>query len=114
MFLQQTHHVCEAVWLRQILFDLEQAQNEPTIIYRDNNSAIAITENPIFHSQTKHIKLRYHFIRNLVLQKEEIRLDYIGTNEQVADILTKSVSSNNFAYFRDQLRITNYEGMLKI
>ena len=105
-YVSATEASCEAVWLRRILADLEQVQNDPTIIYCDNKSAIAMTENPVFHSQTKHIKLRYHFIRDLV-QEEEIRLDYIGTNEQVADMLTKSVSSNKFAYFRDQMRITN-------
>ncbi|XP_057246814.1 secreted RxLR effector protein 161-like [Beta vulgaris subsp. vulgaris] len=65
-YVAATSAACEAVWLRRILDDLQQTSEEPTTIYCDNMSAIAMTKNPVFHSRTKHIEIRHHFIRELV------------------------------------------------
>lgn len=97
---------CEAIWLRRILHNVEQVEKGPTTIFYDNISTIAMTKNPIFHSRTKHIELRHHFIRDLV-QDGEVFLKFINTNEQVADIFTKSVSTEKFTKFKGNLGITN-------
>ena len=60
------------------------------MIYCDNQSCINLTENPVFHDRSKHIEIMYHFIRDCV-QKGVVKLEYIPTDEQVADILTKSL-----------------------
>ena len=67
-------------------------------------SAIALSKNPVFHAKSKHIELRHHFIRDLV-NKEEIILKYVGTNEQAADFLTKAVTIEKFRKFKNQLQI---------
>ena len=67
-----------------------------------------MTKNPAFHSRTKHIELRHHYIRDLV-GDEEIVLDYCNTNEQLADILTKTLSKEKFCYFIQLLDICNFE-----
>ena len=67
-----------------------------------------MTKNPTFHSRTKHIELRHHFIRDLVA-KEEIALKYCSTEEQLADILTKALSKEKFCYFRGLLGVCNFE-----
>jgi len=67
-----------------------------------------MTKNPAFHSRTKHIDIRFHFIRDLVA-KEEITLKYCSTQEQLADILTKSLSKEKFFYFRAFLGVCNFE-----
>jgi len=59
-------------------------------IYCDNKSTISMAKNPAFHGRTKHIDIRFHFIRELV-EKEEIILKFCNTNEQVADIFTKAL-----------------------
>jgi len=58
-------------------------------------SAIAMTKNPNFHSRTKYIELRHHFIRDMV-SKREIRLEFITTSDQLADFLTKAVTAEKF------------------
>ena len=56
----------EAVWLRRLLADLQALPVEPTVIMEDNQSAIAIARNPILHARTKHIDIRYHYVREAV------------------------------------------------
>ena len=55
---------CEALWLRKLLVDLFDRELRPTVIYCDNQSCIQLSENPIFHNRSKHIEIRYHFIRD--------------------------------------------------
>jgi hypothetical protein len=55
-------------------------------------------ENPMFHDNSKHIEIRYHYIHDMV-QRGDINLQYVGTNEQVADVLTKPLSRVNFDHF---------------
>jgi hypothetical protein len=90
--------ICEAIWLRKLLtglFDLEMAA---TVILCDNQSCIKMTENPLFHDKSKHIEIRYHYIRDMV-QRGVVKLQYVGTDEQVADVLTKPLSRVKFEYF---------------
>jgi hypothetical protein len=56
----------------------------------DNKSALALAKNPVFHERSKHINIRYHFIRGY-LEDGSIRASFINTSEQLADILTKSL-----------------------
>ncbi|URE07325.1 Retrotransposon protein [Musa troglodytarum] len=70
--------------------NLHQEQKEATEIFCDNKATIAMTKNPTFHGRTKHIEIRYHFIRDFVASGA-IAMKYYGTDEQVADILTKSL-----------------------
>ena len=60
------------------------------MIFRDNSSAIGLSKNSVFHKRTKHIDTRFHYIRELV-SNGEIILQHCRTQEQVADILTKSL-----------------------
>jgi hypothetical protein len=57
---------CEALWLRKMLVGLFGVQLRPTVIYCDNQSCIKLSENPVFHDRSKHIEIRYHFIRDYV------------------------------------------------
>jgi hypothetical protein len=56
----------EAVWLRKLLSDLFSAELEPTIIHCDNQSCIKLSENLVFHDRSKHIEMRYHYVRDMV------------------------------------------------
>jgi hypothetical protein len=58
----------------------------------------------VFHDESKHIEIRYHLIRDM-MQRGAIKLQYVGTNEQVADVLTKPLSRVKFEHFRDKLGI---------
>ena len=58
--------ICEAVWLRKLLFDLFDLQLDATCIYCDNHSCVMLSENPMFHDKSKHIEIKYHYIRDMV------------------------------------------------
>jgi hypothetical protein len=63
-----------------------------------------MTENPVFQDRSKHIEICYHYIRDMV-QRGALKLQYISTDEQVTDVLTKPLSRVKFEYFRDKLGI---------
>ena len=92
----------EAVWVRKLLSDLFGGKLESTIIYCVNQSCIKLSENSVFHDSPKHIEMKYHFIRDLV-QRGTLKLQYIRTYQQIADTLTKPLTTMKFVYFRDKL-----------
>ena len=89
-YIAAAHATKEVVWLRRLLTELSLDLSPPTILHVDNQSAIAIARNPEFHDRTKHIEVRHHFLRHKV-EAEEICLEYISTEDQVADVLTKGL-----------------------
>ena len=76
------------VWLKRLLEELIVPLPAPIDVYCDSQSALHIARNPIFHERTKHIEVDCHFVRNL-LQEGLIFLHHIGSNDQLAEILTK-------------------------
>lgn len=70
----------------------------------DNQSAIKLIKNPEFHKRGKHIDVRYHFIREK-FENNHFDLNYISTNEIIADIFTKAVPKERFQYLRSLLNV---------
>ncbi|KAK6146449.1 hypothetical protein DH2020_020318 [Rehmannia glutinosa] len=91
----------QVLWMRQQLRDYDVEEKEIPIIC-DNTSAIAITQNLVLHSRTKHIDVRYHFIRDQV-EKKDITLEYISTDKQLADIFTKPLCESRFEDLKHEL-----------
>jgi hypothetical protein len=83
--------------MKQTLTDIQVEYDEPIPIYCDNTSAISISKNPVMHSKTKHIPIKYHFLREQVAEKN-IRVEYVGTKEQVVDIFTKPLPREAFEH----------------
>jgi hypothetical protein len=100
-YMASSQASCEALWLRKLLVGLFGVQLRPTMIYYDNQSCIKVSKNPFFHNKCKNIEIQYHFIRDYV-QRGAVELQYISTDEQVADILTKSLGKGKFVFFREQ------------
>eukprot|EP00794_Sanderia_malayensis_P003564 gene3564-biopygen3051 len=94
----------EAVWLRSLLADLSFVQDKPSIIFEDNQGTIALSKNPKYHSRTKHIDVKYHFVRDKC-ESEEIVLTYCSTNDMIADMLTKALPRTLFERFRTYLNM---------
>ena len=86
---------CQAMWLKNILKELNFANEDPVTVYVDNNSAILLAKNPVSHSRSKHINIRYHFIRDKVKGKV-VKLVHCGTEEWLADIFTKPLKPERF------------------
>jgi hypothetical protein len=93
---------CEAIWFRKLLVGLFDQEMSLTVIHCDNQSCIKLSENPVFHDRLKHIEIRYHFIRDWV-QRGAVQLQYISTDDQVADILTKALPRGKHVFFRDKM-----------
>jgi hypothetical protein len=92
----------ECVWMRQLLSDLGFSQDFPTTIYEDNRATICFSEAPTNHSRTKHIDVRHHYLRQLVTDST-IRLKYIKSQDNVADILTKNTETKLFIKLKNLL-----------
>ncbi|PRQ19236.1 putative RNA-directed DNA polymerase [Rosa chinensis] len=89
------HGVCEMLWLRHLLRDLGFKQKKVMPIYYDNKAAIEIAHNPIQHDRTKHVEVDRHFIKEK-LDGQIISFPFVPTKEQLANILTKAISSKTF------------------
>ena len=89
---------CESIWLRKLMSGLFNLDLDTTVILCDNQSCIKMTENLVFHDKSKHIEIQYFYIRDMI-QKGAIELQYVSTDEQVADVLTKPLSRVKFEYF---------------
>ena len=74
------------------------------VILCDNTSAINISKTLVMHSETKHIPIKYHFLREKMTEKV-VKLEYIGAKEQIADSFTKPLPRESFSYLRKKLRI---------
>lgn len=94
--------VREALWLKSLLKSLRINLNEPIKIFEDNQGCISIANNPSCHKRSKHIDIKYHFSREQI-ENKLIKILYISTDKQIADILTKPLAKPRFVDLRSQL-----------
>jgi hypothetical protein len=95
---------CEAIWMRKILVGLFVSHLDTIVIYCDNQSCIKLSINPLLHDRSKHIDIRYHHLRDCV-QRKIMLLQYIPTEDQDVDILTKALTRRKFEYHRDRIGV---------
>ncbi len=102
-YMGETQATKEAVWLRELMKGLT-AQKEPaaTVIFADNQGAIALAKNPQFHARTKHIDIQHHYVREAV-EEGKVELQFTPTERQVADGLTKPLPRPAFEKFHKAL-----------
>ncbi|KAH9782217.1 hypothetical protein KPL71_008805 [Citrus sinensis] len=103
-FVAATAAVNQALWLRKILIDLNLEQEESTEILVDNQAAIAISQNLVFHGKTKHFNIKLFFLRE-VQKNGVVSLVYCKTEDQVADVFTKPLPVSKFEFFRTKLGV---------
>jgi hypothetical protein len=80
--------VCQGICLARLLAELKDGETESVVLKVDNKSAISLAKNPVFHDRSKHIELKYHFIRDCV-ETKKIELEFVVTEHQLADMFTK-------------------------
>lgn len=91
----------EAAWLQKLLSDLNISP-QPIVMMEDNQGAIALAKNPVAHSRTKHIDIRFHYIRE-AQENGLIQIRYCPTEEMLADLLTKPLPRSAFERLRYSL-----------
>ena len=94
----------EVLWMRQLLNEFDYQNFETVIIQVDNQSVIALIDNSMHHDRIKHIELRYHFIKEKIIE-ELIKLVFVSTKNQAIDELTKSFANETFIKFIKKLKL---------
>ena len=98
-------HCCaQLLWMRQTLTDYDYKLSKVPLLC-DNESAIRMADNPVEHSRTKHIDIRYHFLRDNQQRWGDIEIAYVNTKNQLADIFTKPLDEKTFSKLRNELNI---------
>lgn len=96
----------QCIWLRRILEQLGEEQKEGTEIFYDNRSTIQLSKNHVFYGRSKHIGVKFHFLMDLV-NEGTVKLKFCCSEEQVADIMTKSLKLEQFEKLCDMLGMTD-------
>ena len=97
---------CEVTWLLYLLRDLHIPHEGPVLLYCDNQAAIHIAANPIFHKRSKHIEADCHIVGNSVLDGT-IKMFYVSSKNQLADIFTKAIGVDQFSKLLARLGVIN-------
>ncbi|KAM1580053.1 hypothetical protein ACFX1Z_041414 [Malus domestica] len=98
----------EITWICKVFKDLGFHLPHVPSLWCDNLSAISLASNPVFHARTKHIELDYHYIRELVLANL-LKVQYVCSQDQLADIHTKSLSKSRFLYLQSKLSLGPFD-----
>jgi hypothetical protein len=95
---------CEAVWLARLLAELVGEATLAPKLKVDNKSAIALMKNPVHHDRSKHIDVKFHFIQECC-DRKLIDVEFVGTEQQLGDILTKALGRIRFQELRHKIGI---------
>ncbi|RVW51356.1 Retrovirus-related Pol polyprotein from transposon TNT 1-94 [Vitis vinifera] len=104
-FVAAASCACQGVWMRRVLEKLGHSQGKCTTVLCDNNSTIKLSKNPVMHGRSKHIDVRFHFLRDLT-REGVVELKHCGTQEQVADIMTKPLKLDVFLKLHELLGVS--------
>lgn len=105
-FRAMAHGLCEGMWLQRLLSEIKAPMLKPMELFCDNQAAISIAKNPVYHDRTKHVEIDRHFIKEK-LEDGVIKLSYIPTGSQVADVFTKALSRASFDVLCSKLGTSN-------
>ncbi|XP_073041799.1 uncharacterized protein [Primulina eburnea] len=94
-FRSLAHRICEVLWIKKLLLELKISESVPMKMHCDNKAAVSIAHNPVLHDRTKHVEIDKHFIKEKI-DNSVIFVDYVPTNEQVADLITKGIHKRQF------------------
>jgi hypothetical protein len=108
-YIAQTHAAKEALWLRTFWAEMQNAEPTTMKLNCDNQGAIALSKDNKFHARTKHIDIRYHFIREAV-EDSKLAVAYIPTEDNPADIFTKALPKAKFKQFVELLGLRVIRG----
>jgi hypothetical protein len=102
-YIAADHYCVQLLWMRQTLRDYGYKLSKVPLLC-DNESAIRMADNPVEHGHTKHIDIRYHFLRDHQ-QRGDIKIVYVNTKNQLVDIFTKPLDEKTFSKLRNEVNI---------
>ena len=97
---------CEFIWIHQLLCEVGINNSLPMKLWCDNQAALHIASNPVFHERTKHIEIDCHFVREKI-QQNLISTSHVRTGEQLADIFTKPLNGPRIDYICGKMGMIN-------
>ena len=103
-FIATASCACQAIWLRRVLEKLGQKQEEAVTVFCDSSSTIKLSKNPIMHGRTKHIDVRFHFLREL-RKDGSVELVHCSSEDQLANVMTKPLKLEQFLKLRKYLGV---------
>jgi hypothetical protein len=83
--------VQEVVWLKRVLNEMDLDYGQPVPLLIDNQSAIRLAKNPMYHKRSKHIEIKWHWLREKVAEQHVVELVYVRSMDNTADIFTKAL-----------------------
>lgn len=92
-YISLSEAVKEGLYLQSLLTEIGFERYAPIHIYADSQSAIFLAQDPVFHGRSKHIDIKYHFIRGVLRDNKDITLSHVPTEGMLADVLTKALPS---------------------
>jgi L-alanine-DL-glutamate epimerase-like enolase superfamily enzyme len=109
-YIAATTAACQGVWLARLLAEFKGEKIRAYTLKMDSQSAIQLSKNPVFHDRSKHIDIRYHYIREGV-EHNRVKLEYSA--EELADILTKALGRDHFSELRSKIGVTDLQFVRK-
>lgn len=101
-YISATTAACQGAWLARFLSELKKERPACFPLFMDNKSAISLAKNPVFHDRSKHIDVRFHFIRECV-ENRQVEVEFVDTDGQLADLLTKALGRVRFTELRAKI-----------
>ena len=98
----------KALYLKFLLNFMHVRTDSSSLLFLDNEAAIALTKTIRHHDRAKHIDIRFHFIRSLIEQRK-LNLKHVSTKKNTADLLTKALANSQFRTLKTMLRMTTGE-----
>ena len=103
-YVAETINCTNIVWIKNLLKGIKEEVTKPVILYCDKTSAINISKNTVMHAKTKHIAIKYHYVREF-FEEKQVKMEYIHTKEQIVDIFTKPLPKDAYEYLKGKLGV---------